>query len=76
MLFLMKAIPKLTSTLWGEFYMNPMTKIISRKPPTNSAKPMVVQLIFEQLWKVIITIAFKRYKSDLLETFNTLASVK
>lgn len=53
-----QAVPKLTTALWGEFYLNPKTKVISSKPPNSSTKPMIIQLILEQLWKVSWSIYF------------------
>lgn len=45
----------LEKVLWGEFYFNAKTKKIHMKPPTPDSKPLFVQMVLENLWKVYET---------------------
>jgi len=42
----------LERVLWGEFYFNPKTKSVTRKPQGRIIKPMFVQLILDNIWQV------------------------
>lgn len=42
----------LCSFLWGDYYYNPKTKKVSKKPYNDTVKPMFVQLILDPIWKV------------------------
>eukprot|EP00929_Paragymnodinium_shiwhaense_P060762 TRINITY_DN30332_c0_g1_i1.p1 TRINITY_DN30332_c0_g1~~TRINITY_DN30332_c0_g1_i1.p1 ORF type:complete len:1087 (+),score=290.29 TRINITY_DN30332_c0_g1_i1:73-3333(+) len=52
--------------LWGEYFFNPKTKrAIRRKPDDTRTKPMFVQFVLEQLWKVY-SATYKELDTDLL----------
>lgn len=43
---------KLRRCLWGEYYFNPKTKSVQKKPYSSSAVPMFVQMVLEPIWDV------------------------
>lgn len=51
-MMLLQTIPKLTSTLWGSYFMHPKTYAIARKPFSSNQPSLAVQVVFEPLWKV------------------------
>lgn len=57
----------LCSCLWGSFYYNPKTKKVMKKPFNDTVKPMFVQLILEQLWKVYETIIVNSCSEEKLQ---------
>lgn len=46
--------PKLRRVLWGDFYLDPKTKrvVSHRKLAGRSLKPMFVQFVLENIWRV------------------------
>eukprot|EP01071_Lankesteria_metandrocarpae_P009656 Lankesteria_metandrocarpae@DN5232_c0_g1_i3.p1 len=48
----LKSVPKLQQAMWGDFFFNGRTGVVTTKPPSPSSKPVFVQFVLEQLWKV------------------------
>jgi len=38
--------------MWGDYYLNLKTKNASNKPHTSKSRPVAVQFMLDQIWKV------------------------
>jgi ribosome assembly protein 1 len=46
----------LQKALWGEYYYNPKTKLVSTKAPTVTSKPMFVSMVLDTIWQLYQTV--------------------
>lgn len=70
-------IDALEKALWGDFYFNPKTKTVSTKPHLSgkkslASKPMFVQLVLENIWKVYQDIMIDKHTQKLKNIIQIL----
>jgi ribosome assembly protein 1 len=62
----------LVKALWGEFYLDPRTKRVLKKPPVSGAMPLTVQMVFKPIADVYAAV----YDGDDAKTEKILATLK
>lgn len=63
------------SFLWGQYYYNPKTKKVLKKPFNETSKPMFVQLILDPLWRVYDVVINVRNEEKVLALAKRLEVV-
>lgn len=62
----------LVKMLWGDFYLNPKTKQVSKVPFSANSKPMFVELVLNNVYKLYNIVIDERNPDAVLKACKTL----